>query len=95
MNNTGNAEYQVKNCHGCKLLDRYKEDGRGYCSRVERSEQGKAHRRWLWEHREEFMLGRKEEPSVKVRTPDMERCELYEEGLSARQVYLKNLKKEK
>lgn len=75
MNNTGNAEYQVKNCHGCKWLDRYKEDGRGYCSRVERSEQGKAHRRWLWEH--------------------MERCELYEEGLSARQVYLKNLKKEK
>ena len=68
MNNTGNAEYQVKNCHGCKWLDRYKEDGRGYCSRVERSEQGKAHRRWLWEHREEFMLGRKEEPSVKVRT---------------------------
>lgn len=38
----------------------------------------KAHRRWLWEHREEFMLGRKEEPSVKVRTPDMERCELYD-----------------
>ena len=31
----------------------------------------------------------KEEPSIKVRTPDMERCELYEEGLSARQVYLK------
>ena len=30
-----------------------------------------------------------------VRTPDMERCELYEKGLSARQVYLKNLKKEK
>lgn len=45
----------------------------------------------------EFMLGRKEEPSIKVRTPDMERCELYEEGLSARQVYLKNqkMKKEK
>ena len=97
MNNTGNAEYQVKNCHGCKWLDRYKEDGRGYCCMVVRSEQGKAHRRWLWEHREEFMLGRKEEPSIKVRTPDMERCELYEEGLSARQVYLKNqkMKKEK
>lgn len=25
------------NCHGCKWLDRYKEDGRGYCCRVERS----------------------------------------------------------
>jgi len=95
MNSTGNEDRQVNNCHGCKWLDRYKEDGRGYCSMVERSEQGRAHRRWLWEHREEFMLGRKEEPSVKVRTPDMERCELYEKGLSARQVYLKNLKKEK
>ena len=64
---------------------------------VERSEPGKAHRRWLWEHREEFKLGRKEEPSVKVRTPDMGRCELYEKGLRARQVYLKNqkMKKEK
>lgn len=38
MNNTGNAEYQVKNCHGCKWHDRYKEDGRGYCCMVERSE---------------------------------------------------------
>lgn len=45
---------------------------------VERSEQGKAHRRWLREHKEELELGRKEEPSIKVRTPDMERCELYE-----------------
>lgn len=26
------------NCHGCKWLDRYKEDGNGYCCMVERSE---------------------------------------------------------
>lgn len=25
------------NCHGCKHLDRYKENGRGYCCMVERS----------------------------------------------------------
>ena len=37
MNNTGNAEYQVKNCHGCKWLDRYKKDGNGYCCMVVRS----------------------------------------------------------
>ena len=24
----------MKNCHGCKYLDRYKEDGRGYCCHV-------------------------------------------------------------
>ena len=22
------------NCHGCKYLDRYKQDGRGYCCKV-------------------------------------------------------------
>ena len=27
------------NCHGCKHLDRYKEDGRGYCSMIERSKE--------------------------------------------------------
>lgn len=27
----------MSNCHGCKWLDRYKTDGRGYCCRVERS----------------------------------------------------------
>ena len=26
-----------ENCHGCKWLDRYKENGRGYCCHVERS----------------------------------------------------------
>ena len=26
-----------QNCHGCKWLDRYKENGRGYCCMVERS----------------------------------------------------------
>ena len=70
----------VQNCHGCKWLDRYKENGRGYCCKVERSKQGEAHRAWLWEHREEFESGRKEPHSIKLRRPDMERCELYEKG---------------
>ena len=26
-----------ENCHGCKWLDRYKVDGRGYCCMAERS----------------------------------------------------------
>lgn len=68
------------NCHGCKWLDRYKEDGRGYCCKVECSSQGKAHREYLREHSEEYKYGRKEEPSIKSRRPEMERCELYEAG---------------
>lgn len=68
------------NCHGCKWLDRYKENGRGYCCMVEMSAQGKAFKEMLREHREDYSLGRKEEPSIKVRTPDMERCERYEAG---------------
>lgn len=70
----------VRNCHGCKHLDRYKTDGRGYCCMVERSKQGEAFRDWLWGHRKEFEAGRKETPSIKLRRPDMERCELYEAG---------------
>ena len=27
----------MNNCHGCKWLDRYRIDGNGYCSKVERS----------------------------------------------------------
>lgn len=27
----------MNNCNGCKYLDRYKENGRGYCCMVERS----------------------------------------------------------
>ena len=46
------------NCHGCKYLDKYKENGRGYCAMVVRSATQKE----------------------RVRMPDMERCELYEEG---------------
>ena len=72
-----------QNCHGCKWLDRYKQDGRGYCVMVESSEQSRALRDYLKAHREEYILGRKEEPSVKVRTPDMARCELYEAGCFA------------
>ena len=48
----------AQNCHGCKYLDRYKENGRGYCCHVVRSKT----------------------QSEKVRTPEMERCELYAEG---------------
>lgn len=70
----------ARNCYGCKHLDKYRNECNGYCSMVERSEQGKAHRAWLREHREEFELGRKETPSIKIRRPDMERCELYEAG---------------
>ena len=28
-----------ENCHGCKWLNRYKEDGRGYCCHIDRSQQ--------------------------------------------------------
>lgn len=70
----------MNNCHGCKWLDRYKENGRGYCCMVEKSKQGEAHRVYLRDHSEDFAFGRKEIPSVKLRRPDMERCELYEEG---------------
>lgn len=31
------AGHLIMNCHGCKWLDRYKEDGRGYCCMVVRS----------------------------------------------------------
>ena len=27
------------NCNGCKYLDRYKENGRGYCCMIERSKE--------------------------------------------------------
>lgn len=47
---------------------------------VERSQQGKAHRRYLLGHREKYALGRKEKPSINIRRPDMERCERYEVG---------------
>ena len=66
------------NCHGCKYLDETKSAGSGYCCMVERSEAGKWLRAYLTEHAEEYRYGRKEIPSLKVRRPDMERCELYE-----------------
>lgn len=74
----------TNNCHGCKWLDVYQKGkeppGKGYCCHVERSQQGKAHKKYLWEHREEYALGSKERPSINCRMPDMERCELYEPG---------------
>lgn len=73
------------NCHGCKWLDESRKGpaGKGYCSMVENSEQGKAHRDFLREHREDYALGRKEVPSIKVMLPDSERCERYETGCFA------------
>lgn len=61
------------NCDGCKWLDRVrsKEAGHGYCCHVVRSELWKETRR---------VAGQDAAPSLKVRRPDMERCELYESG---------------
>jgi len=58
------------NCHGCKHLDRYKEDGDGYCSRVVRSKSYQPQR----------VENGKLMNSSCVRRPDMERCELYAAG---------------
>lgn len=70
----------AKNCHGCKWLDRHKEDGRGYCCHVEHSKANMELQEYIRQHHEEYEYGRKELPSLKVRRPDMERCELYEAG---------------
>ena len=61
----------MKNCHGCKWLDRCKEDGRGYCCRVERSR--------TYQPLRNDGSG-KLIASSKVREPNMPRCELYEPG---------------
>lgn len=58
------------NCHGCKWLDRYKEDGNGYCCMVERSKG----------YRGQYIEDGRLMPGSKVRTPNMEPCELYESG---------------
>lgn len=81
--NLGNiAEHcnETKNCHGCKHLEQYKQDGNGcgYCCMVEESQQGKAHSAYLFAHRAEYELGQALPPSIKIRKPNMERCELYE-----------------
>ncbi len=70
------------NCHGCKWLSEYKRhgNGSGYCSMVERSKANQELQAYIWQHREEYQYGRKEKPSLKVRRPDMERCELYSPG---------------
>lgn len=70
------------NCHGCQWLDEGRKRGAGYCHMVERSAENQRLREWLSQHREEYELGRKELPSLKVRRPDMRRCELYEPGES-------------
>ncbi len=66
------------NCHGCVHLDETRPAGSGYCCVVERSKAGRELREYLRQHAEEYRYGRKEIPSLKVRRPDMERCELYE-----------------
>ena len=60
----------MPNCHGCKWLDRYKEDGNGYCAHVMRSKTYQPSRRT-----KEMLI-----PSSCARRPHMERCELYEPG---------------
>lgn len=69
-----------QNCHGCKWLDRYKQDGRGYCVMVDNSNQGRALRAYLAARREEYAFGRKVGPSLRIRTPNMARCDRYEAG---------------
>lgn len=58
------------NCHGCKHLDRYKKDGNGYCTRVERS---KTYQKSRIENGRLI-------PDSCLRRSDMERCELYAPG---------------
>lgn len=70
----------MPNCVGCKWLDSTDRRGSGYCCMVERSRQGQAHREHLSAHRDEYELGRVERPSIRKRTPDTVRCELYEAG---------------
>lgn len=63
-----------KNCAGCKWLDvsqRGKDPARGYCCHVEQSSQRNLV--YISEYGENI--------GPKVRRSDMERCELYEEGL--------------
>ena len=66
----------MPNCHGCKFLDEIRPAGAGYCAHVERSEQGKA---WM---KQNSMYGVINIP-LKVRRPEMERCELYDPGCFA------------
>lgn len=68
------------NCHGCKWLDETRPAGSGYCCHVERSKENRELQEYIRQHREEYQYGRKELPSLKVRRPDMKRCELYSAG---------------
>lgn len=60
-------------CHGCKWLDEVKSQlpGSGYCCNVVHSKS----------YHGQYVKDGKLMPSSCVRRPDMERCELYEEGL--------------
>lgn len=62
----------MSNCHGCKWLDETHPAGSGYCSTVERSK--------LYDPVVERKKVTFADPSMKVRRPDRERCELYEPG---------------
>lgn len=72
----------MANCHGCKHLDevRSEPEGTGYCCVAERSKAGRELNQYIRAHQEEFALGRNPVPSIKVRRPDMERCELFAPG---------------
>lgn len=60
----------MNNCHGCKWLDRYKQDGNGYCCHVVRSKS----------YHDQYVENGRLMPGSCVRKPYMERCELYEAG---------------
>lgn len=60
----------MNNCHGCKWLDRYKQDGNGYCCHVVSSKS----------YHGQYIENGRLMPSSCVRRPDMERCELYKAG---------------
>lgn len=68
------------NCHGCKWLDETRPAGSGYCCQVERSKENRELQEHIRKHYAEYEYGQNELPSLKVRRPDMERCELYEAG---------------
>lgn len=60
----------TNNCHCCKWLDRYKQDGSGYCGHIVHSKS----------YHGQYVENGRLMPSSCVRRPDMERCELYEAG---------------
>lgn len=63
------------NCHGCKYLDRDGPRGNGYCMQAVLSKRYHAQEIVQVTQHKRVLI-----PSGCVRTPDMERCELYRVG---------------